>query len=329
MELRGKSVLVTGATGLLGRPLVDALLARGARVLGTGIERRPDDWPGCGYQQLDLLTQGWGWLLGGVDYVFHLAGGKGGVGIGRSRAYDFININLQPTLQLLGELRARARDGRPIGRLLFVSSVGAYPGDRTVFYEHDLEGGPPHQSDYFGGYTKRFGEVMCKAAREQFGLDYVVVRPTNCYGPYDRFDPETGMVIAALIARAEAGENPLKVWGDGTAARDFLYSKNAADQMLVAMERGVSGEAYNLGTGYTQSIRRILDILKIVAYPNLTWTFDETKPTGPQSRQMSIEKLLKLNPQTFARMRADSLGLAETVYWYRENKHAQKYDPFK
>jgi hypothetical protein len=44
---------------------------------------------------------------------------------------------------------------------------------------------------------------------------------------------------------------------------------------------------------------------------------------------MSIEKLLKLNPQTFARMRADSLGLAETVYWYRENKHAQKYDPFK
>lgn len=330
-DLKGKNVLVTGATGLLGRPLVDKLIRRGAHVDGVGIERTPFDWPeNANYASLDLSDRAqWEGVLYQIDYVFHLAGAKGGVGIGRTRAADFMRGNCLSTLHLFSEWMS---EPSPPSRLLFTSSVGAYPGDKAVFHEDDLEVGPPHQSDYFGGYSKRFGEVLCKAYREQHGLDYVVVRPTNCFGPYDRFDPETGMVVAALIARLESqivreaitSGQPLEVWGDGTARRDFLYSKDAAEQMIMVMERGAPGEAYNLGTGDTISIKDLL--VHLSRFYLFNYKFLADKPSGPSERKMSMAKTAALGPVADTPLHD---ALLETINWYRANPCYQKYDPFK
>jgi GDP-L-fucose synthase len=332
IDLKDKNVLVTGASGLLGRPLVDKLIERGAIVRATGWESpAPKDWPQAAeYMSADLSRNRSFPLVGlfeDIEYVFHLAGAKGGVGIGRTKSADFLMANLRTTIAFLDGLRNWHENYEPtIKRILFTSSVGAYPGKYSIFQESQLEDGPPHESDYFGGYAKRFGEVLCKAYREQYGLDCVIVRPTNCYGPYDRFDPKTGMVIAALIARIEAGENPLTVWGDGSAERDFLYSKDAAEQMIAVMERGESGEAYNLGTGQACSIKHLLMALRSTVYPTLEWNFDASKPSGPKLRQMDMRKTFALGGISF---HGNHRGVFETVEWYRENKNYQKYDPFK
>lgn len=330
MDLSGKNVLVTGATGLLGRPLVDGLLKRGALVTGMAFEPRPADFPSdakyiCFDMNDDELLTG---VLEDIEYVFHLAGAKGGVGIGRSKSHDFLMANLRSTINLFDAIRnVQEHYISKLQRVLFVSSVGAYPGDRTFFSEsEDIWLGPPHHSDFFGGVAKRFGEVICKSYHEQYGLDYVIVRPTNCFGPFDRFDPETGMVIAALIARIEAGENPLQVWGDGTARRDFLYSKDCAEGMIRVMERGESGEAYNLGTGYTWSLDEILYQLRCCYSPPITWHFDTSKPSGPAIRTMNVRKVHALGWfQQYPILKA----LQETIEWYRANANYQKYDPFK
>ena len=82
------------------------------------------------------------------------------------------------------------------------------------------------------------GELQAEAYLEEFGWNRVaIVRPANVYGPRDNFDPATAMVIPALIARAVSGENPLVVWGDGSTARDFLFSRDCAVGMLLALER--------------------------------------------------------------------------------------------
>lgn len=328
-DLSGKNVLVTGATGLLGRPLVDKLIERGAHVYGVGYEDKPKDWNDeAEYYSRDLadaeqveLLLAW---LDDAEFIFHLAGAKGGVGIGRKRAADFMHGNMQSTINLL-----KALDKDQLPRLLFTSSVGAYPGDRYVFIEDEMEIGRPHESDYFGGYAKRFGEILFKAYREQYGLDYVVVRPTNCYGPYDRFDPETGMVIAALIARLEAGESPLRLWGDGNQRRDFLYSKDCAEGMIRAMERGVSGEAYNLGTGLALPLYNVLGAL--AEKYHFDPEYDATKPTGPKSRAMDMKKSFAAFGDFLRYNNVSGLygGIAETVDWYRANRNYQKYDPFK
>lgn len=326
-DLAGEKVLVTGASGLLGRPLVNALIKRGAIVTGTGVEFTPKDWPEhAHYLQTNLRD---GWFIealeqgGPFSYVFHLAGAKGGVGIGRLRAADFFTENVRTLMNVLPVIEGVEQ--KQLKRFLYVSSVGAYPGKLTFFTEDEIWEGAPHLSDFFGGCAKRFGEVLCAAYKEQFGLDYVVVRPTNCFGPYDRFDPQTGMVIAALIARIESGENPLIVWGKSSAQRDFLYSVDAAEQMIAVMERGAKAEAYNLGTGFGLTIENLLELLKSVAYPHLDWRYDASKPSGPECRIMDIHKLIDLG---WTGVSAVGTALKETVEWYQANRSFEKYDPF-
>lgn len=329
IDLAGKNVLVTGATGLLGRPLVDGLIERGANVFSCGFEPLPLDYPlKATYAQLDMGDrEQFGNLLEDIEYVFHLAGAKGGVGIGQSKAADFMRGNILSAVNLYHEIVAELSFDHHVRRVLFVSSVGAYPGDLAIFSEQDdIWRGAPHQSDFFGGVAKRVGETLCEAHRQQYGIDCVIVRPTNCFGPFDRFDPETGMVIAALIARIEAGERPLKVWGSGATWRDFLYSKDAAEQMILVMEHGASGGAYNLGTGRAFTLENVLYWLQEV-YPDLTWEFDANRPSGPSIRKMDMTKFrseIGLLPRTNMRQ-----ALEETVEWYRANKDYQKYDPFR
>lgn len=332
IDLKYKNVLVTGCSGLLGRPLVDKLIERGASVYGVGYEKQPVDWPQKAvYGQIDM-SDGCENMLQDIEYVFHLAGAKGGVGIGQTKAADFMRGNILSTANLFSEIVSELDQETHVQRVLFTSSVGAYPGNQEVFYEYeDIWSGPPHPSDFFGGMAKRVGEALCEAHRKQYGLDYVIVRPTNCYGPYDRFDPETGMVIAALIARIEAGERPLKVWGDGTARRDFLYSKDCAEGMILAMERGESGEAYNLGTGLAVDLRQVVSLITGRCDHACEVEFDASKPSGPYRRQMDMQKSFRAfgNFLKYDNVSGMANALDETVEWYRANKDYQKYDPFK
>ena len=311
---------------MLGRPLVDLLLAEGARVRVLDIVR-PKEYPvptlnldfrHCDMEDRDAIIG----LLEGCEYVFHLAGAKGGTGIGRTRAADFLRANLQPTLYLFKEI---CKSVSKIKRLLFVSSVGAYSGGESVFREDRAWEGQPHQSDFYGGFSKRFGELMCKAYREQFGLDYVVVRPTNCFGPHDRFDAETGMVIPALIRRLEDGERPLIFRGSPTAMRDFLYSKECARGMVLAMKRGRAGEIYNLGTGKPVNVLAVAEHLAFMYDTKVI--LEPSQDRSPSMRCMDMTKSgAELGFVPDCRLFD---YLQETIDWYRANKGKEKYDPFK
>lgn len=327
IDLKHKLCLATGGLGLLGRPLVELLKAEGAyvRVLDI-LPWQPDlsvaadeYWPG------DLNKDGLSTVLYGVHYVFHLAGAKGGVGIGRIKAADFLTANLQPTINLFNGIKGNLQsEHKSIERVLFVSSVGAYSGDMQIFREDKAWDGLPHQSDFYGGMSKRFGEVLCRAYREQFGLDYVVVRPTNCYGPFDRFDAETGMVIAALIARLEAGERPLILKGNPGAMRDFLYSKECARGILLAMKNGRSGEIYNLGTGKPEPIINIAQ--QLARFYGTQVKVEQSADTSPAIRCMDMSKSKK--ELGFCPQSKTSDFLEETVSWYKQNKNRVAYDPF-
>ena len=322
-DLRNKTVLVTGGAGMMGRPLVDLLLADGAnvRVLDK-IERPRDLDSSVGYWTADLGKAGE--LVGMVEwayYIFHLAGAKGGVGIGRKRGADFLVANMRSTMNLLDAIR-RA-EARP--RVVFVSSVGAYSGEKNVFREDQAMEGQPHASDYYGGHAKRFGEILCQAYREQFGLDYVVVRPTSTFGPHDRFDAETGMVIPSLIKRLEDGERPLVLRGNGNTMRDFLYSEDCAAGILAAMKRGRSGEIYNLGTGCPKAVSYVAECLA-----KLYGTTVELEPTVDNSPWMRCMDTAKSERELgFKAQWKIEKALKRTVEWYRANKEEKKYDPFK
>ena len=318
-----KRVLVTGGTGMLGMALIQFLCEYGARVRAASMDDPRHLPEGIEFLKMDL-TQ---WescrrACQGMDFVFHLAGVKGGVGIGQTQAARFFEVN---TLINLHMLKAARESG--VERYLFTSSVGVYP-DAEIFREDEVWDKPPHPSDRYGAWSKRIGELQCEAYLEQYGYKTCIVRPSAIYGPYDNFNPKTAMVISALINRVVSGENPLVVWGDGSQVRDFIYSKDCARGMILSMVKYYECDPVNLGSGVGVTIREVVEtILKHTPQkPELVW--DTSKPMGNRIRLMDMTKARK--KLGFQPDYSLERGIKETVEWYLANQDYQlrKYNAF-
>lgn len=245
---KNRKVLVAGGTGTIGIPLVRRLIEAGARVTVVSMDSpeyaRMVFGNEVSFQQIDLtnldncLT-----ATSGQDYVFNLVGIKGSVGIGESKVADYFVPMLWYQTNLM-EAAFRSR----VSRYLFVSSICGYPQSSAPKEEDSMWDGIPKQNDRFPGLAKRIGEVQGETYLQQYGWDAVrIVRPSNVYGSYDDFNPATAQVIPALISRMVNGENPLKVWGDGSAVRDFIFSEELADWLMVALEKAPPCVPVNLG----------------------------------------------------------------------------------
>ncbi len=321
MNFKGKKVLVTGGTGLIGRPLVNMLLEKGSQVRVVSLDQ-PIGMNDVEFQLGDLTEkQPCFDACKDIDCVFHLAGVKGGVGIGKSKAAEFFFLNTIVNLQMLEAARKQN-----VQDYLFTSSIGAYP-DAEIYSEDDLWSGLPHESDKYGGWSKRIGELQCSAYFEQYGMNISVVRPANIYGPYDNFNPKTAMVVGALVNRVCSGEDPLIVWGDGSASRDFLFSEDCAEGILKAMDHA-SCDPLNLGSGRAVSVKYLVESICKAAEksPEIVW--DTTKPSGNAMRLMNISKAKKCIG--FEVHNSIGVGIKKTVNWYLDNQDHGKhrFSPF-
>ncbi len=304
---KGKKVLVTGGTGLIGRPLVEMLVTAGAEVSVVSLDDPSRAPAGCRFKRADLRA--FDQCLDAcrdVEIVFQLAGVKGSPAMTAQQPASFF----VPTIMFSINMMEAARQVG-VERFLFASSVGVY-APAEVFHEDDVWKTFPSPNDRFAGWAKRMGELQADAYRIQYGWDKVsIVRPANVYGPYDNFNPANAMVIPSLIARAVSGERPLTVWGDGSPIRDFIHARDVARGMMVVVEQGFN-QPVNLGSGSGVSIREIAETVAGLVGVELVW--DTTKPSGDAKRLMSTARAeaLGFRPQISL-----AEGIGETLGWYR------------
>jgi GDP-L-fucose synthase len=321
----GKSALVTGGTGLIGRQVVDLLCDAGAQVRIVSLDRlrvhpRADHVIGD-LSDLALCTD----LTKGVDYVFHLAGVPGSVGVA---AETRLASHFVPTLMMNTNVLEAARRNK-VEKLVYTSSIGAYARSAEVFVESSEEpggfSGPPMD---FAGWAKRMAELQIHAYKVQYGMEnYAIVRPANVYGPGDNFDPQSALVIPSLISRIFRGDDPLVIWGDGTAVRDFVFSRDVAEGCLLALLHGTGAHFVNLGSGTGVSIRELVETLGHIV--DFRFEFDPSKPSGFPKRVMDIglsARRIHYNPTTSLRS-----GLAATWEWFVKNhdEHLRKQNYFR
>lgn len=326
---KDKQVLVAGGTGTIGIPLVNKLVNHGAKVKVVSIDNPKyaetvfnmsieNDFNKVHFIQKDLTKlENCIEVTRDQDYVFNLVGIKGSTGIGETKVASY----LVPMLWFQTNLM-EASFRNNVDRYLFVSSICGYPQSKIPKEEDTIWDGMPKQNDRIPGIAKRIGEIQGEAYMLEYGWKSVrIVRPSNAYGPFDDFNPITAQVIPSLISRVFKGENPLKVWGDGLAIRDFIYSDDVAHWMLVAMENAPPCFPINIGSGKGVTIKEIVEIILDYVFdlgyiPNVEW--DITKPSGDPIRILSMERAEKiLNYKVITNLKD---GIRKTIDWYVDNK---------
>ncbi len=218
----------------------------------------------------------------------------------------FVRTNVEGTLVLLEEAR---RAG--VRRFLQVSTDEVY-GDLYGLEQHSLETDPLRPRSPYAA-SKAAAEHLVFSYGISYGLDVVVTRGSNTYGPYQY--PEK--IIPLFITNA-LQDQPLPLYGDGSAVRDYMHAYDHATGIDAVLHRGDSGQAYNLGAREqvpgTEVARRVLELL---GKPQTLVKFVEDRPGHDYRYSVDPAKAEALGWQrryTFAQ------GLAETVRWYVENR---------
>jgi GDP-L-fucose synthase len=320
-SFHGKRILVTGGTGLIGRQVVDILCGAEANVLIVSLDRiqvdsRAEHITGD-ITDFNICRQ----LTADVDFVCHLAGVKGSIDVTKAKPASFF----VPLLMMNTNVLEACRQNN-VCKVVYTSSIGAYPS-AEVFRESDDKEGPP--MDLFPGWAKRMAEMQIAAYKIQYGLEnFAIVRPCNVYGPGDNFDPDNAMVIPSLMHRILMKEDPVVIWGDGTAIRDFAFSRDVAEGVILALFHGTKGHPFiNLGSGKGITIKELVETLR--SFIDFNYHFDSSKPSGFRKRVMDIslaEKVIDFHPTTSLRE-----GLMETWQWYicNRDEYLKKKNYFK
>ena len=317
---KGKKVLITGGTGMIGQALCSRLVDLEAEVTIASLDNSSLAPKGTRHLKLDLRDfKNCLSVTEGIDIVFHLAGVKGSPKMTQERPASF----MVPTLQFsLNMMEAARRQG--VKRYLFTSSVGVYQ-PAEVFEEDSVWRSFPSPNDRFAGWAKRICELQAEAYKIEYGWKNIsIVRPANVYGPFDNFDPENAMVIPSLIYRALTDDGPLTVWGNGSPIRDFIYSSDVAKGMLLAVEKGIN-EPINLGSGGGVPIKEVAETIATITGKELIW--DINKPMGDAKRIMDISRAKSHGFECAVSLED---GIRQTVDWYRKSfsNHEGRYNPF-
>jgi GDP-L-fucose synthase len=305
----GKNTLITGGTGMIGRQVVDILCRAGAKVTIVSLDKvKVNAKAKHVYGDLtsfDFCKE----VTSNMDFVFHIAGIKGSIVVTKTKpASHFV-----PALMFNTNVLEACRINK-VAKILFTSSIGAY-SDAQVFRESDYAEGPP--MDFHAGWAKRMGELQIQAYKIQYGLEnFAIVRPCNVYGPGDNFNPDNAMVIPSLMYRIYHKEDPVTIWGDGSAIRDFAYSRDVAEGVILALNYGTNSSFVNLGSGMSYTIKDLVETLH--SFIDFKYKFDTTKPVGFPKRVMDIsmaKELIRYNPTTSLKD-----GLEETWNWFIKNQ---------
>jgi len=315
----GKNVLVAGATGFLGSSIAKRLAMLGASVRATRFSREPtyhDDHISWIHANLEEYSDCAG-AAEGMDYVFMCAANTAGAAVMATTPLVHVTPNISMNARLL---EAAHRAG--VQKFIFFSSGAAYPdlGEDHPLKEEDMFKDDPPPIYYPVGWMKRYTEILCRTYAEKISnrpMSTVVVRPSNVYGPGDKFDFAKSHVTAAQIRRVIERHQPIEVWGDGSDVRDLIYIDDFLDGVLRAFAATDKFLTVNIASGRSYSVKQILETaLKVDGYRDARVKFDSSKPRTIGKRVFDTsfaEKHLGFVARTSL-----SEGLSKTISWYRQ-----------
>ena len=298
-------ILVTGATGFLGRFLCPRLSAAGHEVVGLGSGTA------------DLTRDGWHKVIEDQQFqrIFHLAAW--------TQAGDFCLrhpgeqwlINQKINTNVLAWWQSR----QPQAKLICMGTSCSYDPRLPLSEEHYLEG-TPETSLYTYAMTKRMLLVGLRALEKQYGLRFLYTVPSTLYGPEYHADGRQMHFIFDLMAKILRGKlrgEKVVLWGDGRQKRELMHVRDFVGALL-ELSRTCDNEVVNVASGREYTIREYAAMIcGIVGYDPALIEYDTDRYVGVTSKWLSNAKLKALLPGLeFTPL---DEGLAETVDWLRQH----------
>jgi GDP-L-fucose synthase len=293
-----KKLLVTGGNGLVGSSITSDV------KIGKEYDlRNPDETN----KMFDIHKP---------THVIHCAGKVGGVGGNMNYKGEYFYDNIMINTNVIEGARKSG-----VKKLVSFLSTCVFPDNvEHPLTESKIHLGEPHSSNYPYAYAKRMADIQIRAYREQYGLNYVSIIPTNIYGPNDNFSLTHGHVMPMLIHKlylAQQNNTDFVVWGSGNPLREFIFSKDVAKLSEWAANHYDESEPIIFSTSEEISIKDLVDLLVKEFNFKGKVTFDSSKPDG-QFRKPSDNSKLKSYLPDFQFTPIEQ-GLKETVKWFVEN----------
>jgi GDP-L-fucose synthase len=320
-DLRSKRITITGGKGFLGTHLIHKLKEKGYKHLYIA------DIPEYDLVKLEDIKRMYDDAK--PDIVIHLAARVGGIGFNQENPATLFYENLMMGTQLFHEGYLRN-----IEKFVAIGTICAYPKFTPIpFKEEDLWNGYPEETNAPYGLAKKMMLVQSQAYRQQYGFNSIFLLPVNLYGPGDNFDPRSSHVIPALIKKcvdAQKIENPkskiqnpkVVVWGTGKPTREFCYVEDAAEAIVLAMERYNKSDPVNIGAGFEISIKELVELIVNLTGFKGRIIWDKTKPDGQPRRCLDTARAEK--EFGFKAKTPFEDGLKKTIDWYLATKQTKQ-----
>ena len=304
-----EAVVLFGASGFVGRNIADALAGQVAMLVGvTGAALAV---PGCTHvtvmsERHTLPT------LPNDTVAIHVAAYRYDAARFDLAQSDIVRHNSQLNADVYHFCAERG-----IKEMRLASSVAVYPADLAIMDDAvrvDLNR-PPHTGEAAYGWSKRWAEILADLYAARFGINTVVFRLSNPYGPYDSINSAKAHVAPAFVMKALNASGVFEIRGDATVERDFTY----VGDVVQAFERSLSwrgrNETFNVCTGKTTTLQALAETVMRVAHVDKPIQTGVPGAFGPARRFSTSTRIQTAMNLKFATLES---GMAPTLAWYRD-----------
>lgn len=316
-----KKLLLCGAAGFIGRNLLHHFLEKSEYEVYATCRRTPPPevlssekklkWVKANLTDPEEVDR----VIRGMEVVVQAAAATSGAKEILSKPYYHVTDNA-----VMNALIFRSCYENKVRRVIFFSCTVMYPGGLgRAAKEEDFN--YQISAPYFGpGWTKVYAEKMCEFYSRMGPAKYTVIRHSNIYGPYDKYDLERSHVFGATVTKVMKASDPgtVTVWGDGSEERDLLHVDDLTafvDQALALQESPF--ELINVGSGESVSVRSLVEKIIKCSGKALEVEFDQAKPTLPFKLKLNIDRAQSLY-RWLPRVSLDQ-GIEKTLNWYRSH----------
>jgi GDP-L-fucose synthase len=317
--MKDKKVLVAGGTGFIGLNIVKGLVERGfSDIVVTTHTEREYYYDLHNNENINLIKcdltnkEECHSITKDVDILVLASAVSFGASFIQNNPLGLVNDNVIMNVNLLD---GSYKNG--VEKVIYFGSTTGYPDTEAIMREEDMFKGDPFDRYFSVGWMKRYTEVLMRLYSEKLNLmDCTVMRLSNVYGPYDKFDLETSHVLPAMVRKFCEKIFPLEIWGDGEDSRDLIYIDDIVEAVVKSFDC-TGFNAYNVGYGSNYTVNDIVSMLCDIHEIKPEIVYVKNKPKMIKKRSVCVEKIK--TDLGFAPSTTLESGLKLTTDWLNDN----------